>query len=615
MAILFFAGIQTAAQPVSFIANVDIPHGGPGPNFGFYYASCWGYVAPDGHEYALVGCYGGTSIIDLDATPMQEVAFIPGPGSEWKELKTWGHYAYVVSENSGHGLQIINLSQLPDTAWLVRSVSSIEGKNISTNHTVTVADGYLYLNGSTSGGQVGGSLIFNLLDPENPAYEGQYQPAYLHDTYVRNDTLYGAAINGQGVYVASVVSKRTPGTLGLLTYPGSGTHNTWAAVGSRYVFTSDEIGSTAKNMKVFDITSLPTFTQASPFTANPGAIIHNIHGRGNYVYIAHYAAGAYVADVHDPLAITNAGSYDTYTGGQNGYIGSWGVYPYFPSGRWIASDTQTGLYVFSFSGLLPRVRSHLISPPTGTYIIKSAPITFRWQSAASQSEDPHYYELHIVGPGVNMSVKTRDTVATVGPIAGLQNNQQYSWHVLIRDEFTTVAGLDTFHFTPTQVTQLVLFAEDWNMVSVPLVVNDARPTTLFPSASSLAFGYTTGVGYSAEDTLKNGSGYWIKFPSPVLATFTGLPRPTDSVHVSAGWNLIGTTSVYAPVSAIIQVPPGIVESPYYKFSPAGYSSSAVLQPGLAYWVKSSQAGVLVLRAGPEPALAPVEQTNSILKGE
>ena len=37
---------------------------------------------------------------------------------------------------------------------------------------------------------------------------------------------------------------------------------------------------------------------------------------------------------------------DTYPGASGGYDGVWGVCPYFPSGTVIASDMQTGLYVF-----------------------------------------------------------------------------------------------------------------------------------------------------------------------------------------------------------------------------------------------------------------------------
>ena len=440
--VLIAATTPSARSEVTFIDNLNERHGGPGPNFGFYFASCWGYVAPDGHEYGLIGCYSGTSIIDLDASPIQEVAYIPGSNSEWKELKTWGHYAYVVSENSSQGIQIIDLSQLPDTAWLVRAVFNVGGHNTANTHTVTVADGFLYLNGGSSSGTV----ILDLSDPENPTYAGQYQPEYLHDTYVKNDTLYGAAIYNGGVYIADVTNKAAVQQIANITYSGSGTHNAWRSDFGSYVFTSDEIGTTPKNMKVFDISNLPSYTQLAPFTPDPSTIIHNVHGRGNYVYIAHYAAGVFVADIHDPSSVLSAGGYDTYPGGGGGYVGCWGVYPYFPSGRWIASDTQTGLYLLGFTGAVSRTRSALLAPVNGDTLVEAAPIEFMWEEVADPLEDPHYFQVHIFGPGVDTLITTQDTTVIINPPAGIQVGEDYSWYVWIKDEFTSVTSQDTFQF-------------------------------------------------------------------------------------------------------------------------------------------------------------------------
>lgn len=437
--LLAFPPVLFAQNGVTLLDNLNERHGGPGPNFGFYFASCWGYVAPDGHEYALLGCYSGTSIIDLDVSPIAEVAYIPGSNSEWKELKTWGHYAYAVSENQAQGIQIINLSQLPDTAWLVRSVFNVNGHNTANTHSVTADDGFLYLNGGSSNGTV----ILDLSDPENPTYAGEYQPDYLHDTYVKNDTLYGAAIYGGGVFIADVKNKSSIQEIAHIMYPGAGTHNTWKSDFGKYVFTTDEIGSTDKNMKVFDISGPPQ--QLTPFTADPANIIHNVHGRGNYVYIAHYASGVYVADIHDPSNITNAGGYDTYPG-NGGYVGCWGVYPYFPSGRWIASDTQTGLYLFSFSEAIPRTRSTLLEPVDGDTVLEGSPIEFIWQEVADPLEDPHSFQVHLFGPGLDTLVTTTDTTVILDPSTLLQPGETYSWHLWIKDQFTAVSSADTMQF-------------------------------------------------------------------------------------------------------------------------------------------------------------------------
>jgi len=50
----------------------------------------------------------------------------------------------------------------------------------------------------------------------------------------------------------------------------------------------------------------------------------------------------------------------------------------------------------------------------------------------------------------------------------------------------------------------------WNMVSVPLLVDSYLKTSLFPTAISNAFAFEG--AYVTKDTLKNGIGYWLKYP-------------------------------------------------------------------------------------------------------
>ena len=60
----------------------------------------WGWVDSSGNEYAIVGMNNGTSIIDLsDPLSPQEVLFVPGMNSIWRDIKTYGHYAYVTTDN------------------------------------------------------------------------------------------------------------------------------------------------------------------------------------------------------------------------------------------------------------------------------------------------------------------------------------------------------------------------------------------------------------------------------------------------------------------------------------------------------------------------------------
>jgi hypothetical protein len=55
----------------------------------------------------------GVSIVDItNAASPNELVFIPGANSIWREIKTNGDYAYVTTE-AEEGLLIIDLSPLP----------------------------------------------------------------------------------------------------------------------------------------------------------------------------------------------------------------------------------------------------------------------------------------------------------------------------------------------------------------------------------------------------------------------------------------------------------------------------------------------------------------------
>lgn len=141
------------------------------------------------------------------------------------------------------------------------------------------------------------------------------------------------------------------------------------------------------------------------------------------------------------------------------------------------------------------------------------------------------------------------------------------------------------------------YSDRWNMVSVPLLVNDFRKSSVFPTAASDAFTYDS--GYVKKDTLSNGSGYWVKFNGVQDVTMMGVPVTEDTILVTAGWNMIGSISKPVPVSAITSVPPGIITGQFWGYSGL-YAASDTINPGRAYWVKVLSSGGLILSnlAGP-----------------
>src|SRR4051812_46589010 len=105
------------AQPnLTLLSHIPYPSG-------YTLAGVWQYVDSSGKEYALVGESTGIDIYDVTIPTLPIfIQWVPGNYSIWREVKTWGKYAYVTTEgvdtvnSANNGLQIINLSYLPDSA-------------------------------------------------------------------------------------------------------------------------------------------------------------------------------------------------------------------------------------------------------------------------------------------------------------------------------------------------------------------------------------------------------------------------------------------------------------------------------------------------------------------
>lgn len=133
----------------------------------------------------------------------------------------------------------------------------------------------------------------------------------------------------------------------------------------------------------------------------------------------------------------------------------------------------------------------------------------------------------------------------------------------------------------------------WNMISVPVFVQDSSKSGLFPSASSSAFFYIPNHGYAKRDTLRTGTGYWLKFPSQQVINLSGVIRRIDTISVAQGWSMIGALSFPIAVTAITTIPQGLVLSGYYGYN-GSYQTADTLHPMRGYWIKASQAGQIIL---------------------
>lgn len=338
---------------VAFAQNLNLTLKSHFPYAGQTLSNIHGWVdTADGKEYALVGAQNGLSIVDVSnpSVPV-EIIQIPGPSSSWREIKTVGNYAYVTTEDGNIGLQIVDLTNLPNTNLAVATWKPLIGvDSLETIHALHADNGKVYLYGSNVGNQ--GAIIADVTtNPMAPVYLGSYDPRYIHDGYVRNDTLYAGHIYDGECSVVDVKNPAAPNLLAIFQTPHRFTHNTWLSANSKICFTTDEKADTY--LAAFDVSNLGNIFETDRIQTNPGSnsIVHNTHiiqkGAIDYAVTSWYTEGVTIVDCSRPNNLVQVGKYDTDTTSTGGFNGCWGVYPYLPSGTIVASDIDNGLFVFS----------------------------------------------------------------------------------------------------------------------------------------------------------------------------------------------------------------------------------------------------------------------------
>ena len=343
-AVLVLAAPATAqdSRNVTLLSHMD-PH----PNSGTWpwaYSTAWAYVAPDGREYALLGSISGVSVIRLtDPTHPVEVAFINLRDSGWHESRQYGTRVYIVTEvfngvPATEGLEVIDMSD-PEHPRKVPYMSTIQWAH---SLEVDQARGLLYTNGTNRG-----VVIHSLANPDNPVEVGSL-PFYAHDTHLRGNLAYCSRVEEGLETILDVTNPGAPVTLA--TFPSALrlTHSAWTTPDGRYLYVTDE--TKGKNLNVYDISNLSSIQRVWRHERFQKDVVHHPRGFGNTMFISYYTRGVRLLDVRNGAWPVEYAYYDESPYQYYGTNGNWEVCPFFPSGIFVISDTEDGLWVFRPSG-------------------------------------------------------------------------------------------------------------------------------------------------------------------------------------------------------------------------------------------------------------------------
>ena len=323
---------------------------------------CWGYTSPSGREYAIIGTSDHTVFVEVtNPGNAQVVEIISGPNSLWRDIKTYGQYAYAVSEG-GSGIQVMSMANIDlGTVQLVNTVDD-QGTSATHNVVIDVDSGFLY----RTGGGDNGLRIYSLANPTTPSYVGAWTARYVHDAQVvtydsgqwagRQIAFCCGGFNGgfgeSGLCILDVTDKSNIIQLACIQHTNPNySHQGWLTEDRQYFYLNDELdeqnSGTLTTTRIINVADLENPYQVGTFTSGSTAIDHNLYVKGNLIYEANYRSGVRIFDASNPVAPFEIAYFDTWPEDDGAsFNGLWNVYPYFDSGTIIGSDLERGLFVW-----------------------------------------------------------------------------------------------------------------------------------------------------------------------------------------------------------------------------------------------------------------------------
>jgi choice-of-anchor B domain-containing protein len=336
----------------------------------------WGWTDPEtGKEYALMGRTNGTGFIDI-SDPYHPVYLGNLPthtgNSTWRDIKTFNNHAFIVSEASGHGMQVFDLTQLravtnPPVTFSMTAHYAQFGS--AHNIAINEASGFAYVVGARISGTTcsGGLHMIDINTPTEPTFADCFSgDGYTHDAqcviYRGPDEKYqGREIcfnaNENTVTIVNVTNKSKSALVSRTGYEGHGyTHQGWLTEDQHYFLVNDELDEMNQGHNtrtyVWDVSNLEQPFLLGYHDGRTAAVDHNLYIREDKVYQANYRSGLSVLQIIDltQAKLTEIGYFDIFPADNNPrFNGAWSNYPFFKSNVIIVSGIEQGLFVLKLA--------------------------------------------------------------------------------------------------------------------------------------------------------------------------------------------------------------------------------------------------------------------------
>lgn len=378
----------------------------------------WGWTDPQtGKEYALVGMSNGTSFVDISNSenPVY-LGRLPTQtsNSTWRDIKVYQDHAFIVSEASGHGMQVFDLTQLRNVSSPTTFSNTAYYSGFGNAHNIFINEdtGYAYAIGTSTCGP-GGLHIVDISTPSIPSKSacvsdpntGRNGTGYSHDVqcviyngpdtaYVGKEICFGS--NETNVWIADLSTKSDDSsggkTIGLGSYDNYYTHQGWLTEDHKYFIVNDELdenNNAYNNTRtlIWNVEDLSNPVVETTYFGPTPSIDHNNYIIGDKVYMSHYTSGLRVLDISNISSPTETAFFDVYPANNNtSFDGTWSNYPYYPSGVIAVTGIDEGLFVVNPKG------NDQGQAPTVTYAVPTeGSVTLTWELIGDSTTKVNIY--------------------------------------------------------------------------------------------------------------------------------------------------------------------------------------------------------------------------------
>jgi choice-of-anchor B domain-containing protein len=337
-------------------------------------------------DYALIGGTEGTVIVDISKPTRPDViGILPAHTLDpqapfWRDIKVYGHYMFVVSEQADHGLQVFDLKEIRKAKGdytVFSETAHYAGFGHSHNLNINEDTGYAYAVGTSTCD--GGLHMVDISDPESPTFAGCFAAhGYIHDTqcvvykgpdreYKRHEICFNA--NAQqhhdpppgsdpitnALSIVDVTDKSNPVVLSRTEYPNDGySHQGWLVPGQKYFLHGDELDEVTHGIntttRIWDVRDLDAPKMILEWQNDTTSIDHNMYTEGKYVYQSNYTSGLRILSTKKVSKpdLRELAYFDVYPENDNPSFegGTWSNYPWFHQKDVVAvSSMDRGLFV------------------------------------------------------------------------------------------------------------------------------------------------------------------------------------------------------------------------------------------------------------------------------